>query len=303
LIGISLHTAFAQKNLYYRAVSFRHDNDINFFSDKYYTSGIEIKWYSPVLHHSPINNILLPGDTASLVVYAITITHHIYTPEDIFTADIVPNDHPYSSYMLFGEMKEQYNPEKHRKMTSSFQIGVIGPVVGGEIIQNSLHDRITIADPVKGWHNQIQNDLCLQYMAQYEQGLINGKFVGLYSNLQMELGIPQTQAITGLKTRLGLFSPFYSGPETYQSNAWYLYGFTEANLHVVNYNAVLQGGLFNKNNHHVLYNMNHTFWDFRYGGTFVYKNFSATYGVEINSPIFTTALWHRWSEVIFVLAF
>lgn len=293
----------AQNSNYYRAVGFRHDNDINFFTDQYFTSGVQIQWYSPVLKRSPVNKILLPDGSGAVSVYAITLTHHMYTPNKIFTPEIVPYDHPYAAYFLIGQLKETYNVQKKLKKTSSFQLGWIGPQTGGEVFQNTLHKHISIADRAEGWDNQIRGDPCFQYSAQFENGMLALSHLELISNLQIQLGVPRTQAMVGMQVRTGYFVPYFRGPETLGVETWQFWGFSEINLHVVNYNAVLQGGFFNKNNPYTLDNVNRTFWHLRYGAAFVFKKFGIKYAVDINSPTFTTALWHHWSEITFILAF
>ena len=113
-------TAVGQDSLRYHAFSFRHDNDINFFTDCYYTSGVELRWYAPALKHSPVNYILVPSPKGSITVYALMLTHNMYTPKKIFTPNLVPFDHPYSAYLLLGQVKESYHSHRQIKVTSSF---------------------------------------------------------------------------------------------------------------------------------------------------------------------------------------
>lgn len=294
-------TSIGQDSLRYHAFSLRHDNDINFFTDCYFTSGVELRWYTPALKHSPLHYILIPSPKGSITVYALMLTHNMYTPKKIFTPDLVPFDHPYSAYLLLGQMKESYHSRRQMKVTSSFQIGFIGPLAGGDAIQTTLHKNISIADPAEGWDNQIQNDLCLQYAARLENGIFMYPHLELLSNIQFELGVPRTQAILGMKLRIGEMWSYFDGPETSGTQIWQLYGFMEANVHIVNYNAVLQGGFFNENNKHVLYNVNKIYGHFRYGITAVYQRYSVRYGVNINSRTFSTGLWHHWSELTLVV--
>lgn len=292
-----------QDTLRYHAFGLRHDNDINFFTDCYFTSGVELKWYWPQLSKSPLKYIMLPTSKGALTVYALTLTHHMYTPKEIFTPNLVPFDHPYSAYILMGQMQESYNAERKFKTTSWFQLGMIGPVAGGKAIQTVLHRNISIADPAEGWDNQIQNDICIQYTAEIENALWILQHLELISKVKFDLGVPRTQAIAGIMLRGGEMMPYFRGPETLGLKQWQFYGFTEMNLHLVNYNAVLQGGLFNHHNVHVLYNVNRYFWHFRYGATVVHKKFSVRYAVDVNSPTFATGRWHHWSELTLVLAY
>lgn len=303
LFCLSGLTSIGQDSLRYHALSLRHDNDINFFTDCYFTSGVELQWYSPAFKHSPFNYILLPSPKGTYTVYAVMLTHNMYTPKRIFTSALVPYDHPYSSYLLFGQLKESYNSIKKNKLTSSFQIGFIGPLAGGDAIQTTLHKNISIADPAEGWQHQIQNDVCLQYAAGIEHGLVVRQHVELLSHIRFELGIPRTQAVLGLMLRVGEMMSYFKGPETLGLKSLQLYGFTEVNLHLVNYNAVLEGGFFNEDNAHVLYNVNKIYGHFRYGITAVYHQFSMRYGVNVNSRTFSTGLWHHWSELTFVVGF
>ncbi len=287
----------------YHAASLRHDNDINFSTDCYFTSGVEIHWVAPFIKKSPLNYLLLPAPKKATSYYALIITHHMYTPKKIFTPDVVPHDHPYSAYLLVGQSKTSYNPLKKNKITSSIQLGIIGPVAGGYEIQTVLHRNISIADPAEGWQNQIQNDLLLQYQAQLENAIIDLKYLELISNLRVDLGLPQTQAVVGVSMRSGWFTDYFFGPETLGIKKWQAYGFVAGDMHLVAYNAVLQGGLFNPNNKHVLNDVNPVFWHLRYGVSVVHKKLSVRYEVNVNTPTFAQALWHHWSAITIMVAF
>jgi len=111
-----------QDTLRYHAFGLRHDNDINFFTDCYFTSGVELKWYWPQLIKSPLKYIMLPTAKDAVTVYGITLTHHMYTPKQIFTPNLVPFDHPYSAYILLGQIQESFQPDKKLKTIATFPL-------------------------------------------------------------------------------------------------------------------------------------------------------------------------------------
>jgi len=279
------------------------DNDINFLIDRYYSSGVVLGLYINGLKKSPVNYLLFPSTENEKNYYSMSIRHNMYTPEKTLTPDIVANDHPYATYFLIGGMKTTFNSEKLLKRTSMLEIGFIGPLAGGEQIQNILHDNISYAQHSKGWHNQIQNDFCLQYSASLEKGIINlpvWEIIGFFS---VSVGIPHTEAQFGGYTRLGLFNDYFEGISIDISPDLSFWVEMSGSIFLVNYNATLQGGAFNQNNVHVIDPINSTLIQGTIGGAIEYKRVSAKYGMVVRSPEFSTAFWHRWAHLAISFAF
>ncbi len=279
------------------------DNDIVFLIDRYYSSGIELSLYSDWIKKSPIDILLIPHGKNEIVYYSLSIKHRMFTPERTLTPKVIYDDHPYSTYFLMGNQKTSYNLDSRIKITSRLELGVIGPVAGGETIQNKLHDNIPIAQHSEGWHNQVKNDLCIQYSASIEKGVIHLPMVEANCFLSASLGVPHTDAHIGGNLRFGIFDDYFKGIGIDISPDFNIWLTISGAFYLVNYNATLQGGTYNQDNVHTINPINNTLLHGKIGGVIQYKRMSAEYGMEVRSPEFSTAYWHRWGHLVIAFAF
>jgi len=293
----------AQLNSAPTIIQFTHDNDIVFRRDRYYSSGIKLMLYAQFIKKSPLNKILLPSDKSEIVYYALGITSNMYTPEATLTPDIQYNDHPYANYILLGNFKISYNPEKRIKKTSGIELGWIGPATGGEFFQNSLHKNISIAISSEGWHNQIKNDICVQYSAVIEKGVLNLEWLELVGFIGSKLGVPHTEANIGSYLRIGYFADYFKGLAVDVLEDWQAWLYCSGSFYLVNYNASLQGGSFDQTSVYTINNINNLLTHARFGGVVQFKQLSIDYGMEVSSPEFYGAYWHRWGHIEFRYAF
>jgi len=280
------------------------DNDMTYFTDHYYSSGVMLNLFAPFMEHSPLNALLLRdrgGDAKSY--YALTFTHHMYTPIYIDTLSNRVIDHPFAAYILLGNRKEIFNPGKRHKLVSEFQLGVIGPVAGGQAFQNTLHDHISFAGRVKGWDTQVDNDLCMQYNFLYEKGLVKGKWFDLDAYTGGKLGVPHTEAQIGTGFRIGLMDDYYRTIGTGPDEKLQIWFFCNGDVNLVAYNAVLQGGLLHPGEAKILRKINPVIWHTLFGGTLIYKNLKFELAQEVISRVFPNALWHRWAYVKVMVGF
>jgi len=278
-------------------------NDMTFFTDRYFSSGVNAKFYAPFMEKSVFNKIMLPHRKDALNYYALTLVHHLYTPVYYDTISHRTIDHPFAAYLLFGNRKESFSAIHREKVISELQFGVIGPLAGGRTFQNTLHEHISFADPVNGWDKQIGNDICLQYSALYEKGFADAGWFELNGAGGIKLGIPHTEAQAGLYGRIGYFDDYFrhigiNGKKDLQ--VWF---FCSGNAMLVAYNAVLQGGIFNEQESDAIQSINHVVWHGSYGGTLIYKSIKLEIAQEVISPTFQTGLWHRWAYASLMVGF
>lgn len=278
-------------------------NDMTFFTDQYFSSGVDIKVYAPFFDKSPFNKILLPNPKDALNYYALTAVHNLYTPIYYDTISHREIDHPFAAYLLFGIRKESFSEAKRLKVTSELQLGLIGPAAGGEVFQNTLHEYIPIAGHVAGWENQIGNDICVQYSAMLEKGLVNFNCFELNATGGVKIGIPHSEVGMGMYFRGGYFDDYFSHIGFSRKNALQIWLFCAGDINFVAYNAVLDGGLFSHQNSYALQTINHYLLHSRFGGTLAYKTMKFEIAQEVNSPSFPSALWHRWAYISLMLGF
>jgi len=276
---------------------------MTFFTDHYYSNGVELKVYAEFMSKSPFNFILLPHGKESKVYYSFILTHKIFTPIEIYTPQVHGIDHPYASYFLLGSQKESFNYRKRNKITSTFQIGVMGPISGGGYFQNTLHRNISIAEHVEGWDTQVGNDFCIQYSVMLEKGVVNLHWLEVNAYAGAKLGIPHTEAQLGSYLRLGKFDDYFKNIGISASTKWQLWLFVMGDIFLVNYNAAIQGGAYNQGIGRTLPISNSNVWHTRFGGTLVYKKLKLEIGQEVITPTFPTALWHRWAYASLMVGF
>ncbi len=270
---------------------------MTFFTDRYYSSGVKLTVHSTHFKKSPLNKLLLPHNEESKVYYGLSMVHNLYTPLKIFYTRVPVLDHPYLSYLLLGSSKHSYNSKKRLKLFSEFQLGLMGPITGGEHIQTTIHENVDFADPAKGWDSQIQNDVCIQYTAEIEKGLINLSWFEANAFMGARLGVPHTEARVGTYMRWGIFDDYFQGKAVDGNSDFQVWVFCSGQYYVVNYNAALQGGTYNTDNVHVLYTINKNLMHLKFGGALVYKSIQVEIAQEVRSPEFPTGLWNRWAQL------
>ncbi len=278
-------------------------NDMTYFTDRYFSSGIRMNLYAPFMAKSPFNKIMLPHSKSSQNYYALTFTHNMYTPDYIDTLSDRSIDHPFAAYFLMGNRKESYNTIRRFKVTSELQLGFIGPLAGGKVFQNTLHEYIPIAGHVSGWENQINNHVCFQYSSLFEKGIADAHWLEVNAYAGAKLGIPHTEAQTGIFFRFGYFDDYFRNIGINKSKTWQIWLFCAGDANYVIYNAVLQGGIINHKDSYTLQTINPLIWHTRFGGTLVYKTLKFEIAQEVASPSFPTGLWYRWAYISLMVGF
>lgn len=279
------------------------DNDMTFYTDRYYSSGVRLDVGIPAFKKSPVNKLLIPHSEGSVCYYALSLVHHLYTPEKIYSHPVPQSDHPYLSYMLLGSSKQAFNKPQRLMHFSELQIGLMGPVTGGEYIQTTIHENVPFADPPEGWDSQIQNDVCLQYTAVIEKGLVNLPWFEANAFLGGTIGSPHTNAHLGSYLRAGKFEDYFTGKPEDGTSVWQLWVYCSGLFYLVNYDASLQGGTYNQDNVHVIRDINQQLIHFRFGGALVFKQLKLELSQEVRSPEFPAGLWSRWVRLMISFRF
>jgi lipid A 3-O-deacylase len=144
-------------------------------SDRDYTNGLRLGWLSPALTE------MAPGLVAATTVptffgeapassvirrVAVSVGQNLYTPEDTLAIQPIYNDRPYAAW-LYASFALQYTykrpdpntgkDEPVRLDTLQFDLGVVGPLAGGDFVQNNWHTLIGV-EPTYGWANQLHNE-------------------------------------------------------------------------------------------------------------------------------------------------
>ena len=203
--------------------------------------------------------------------YTFYLGHSMYTPGDIsLTADqIPPGQRPYAAWLYFGFYRELFASDG-RYWRYGLDLGCIGPCAQGEQLQTLIHRNITHSPIPRGWDAQVRNELGVVFRYEYVPGSWQPlPYLEVTPHFQFGAGNFQTYAGTGAMLRLGKFRSNYltqwhsnhplealAAAEGVKSDAGWqlwkrkddfdLYWFLRLHGDVVAYNALQQGGMFNR---------------------------------------------------------
>lgn len=191
------------------SLAFIVENDVFASTDRNYTSGLKLSYVSG-LRTEPgptrwLAGALLGAGAEDRVRFGLAVGHSIFTPEDIDTAEPLPDQHPYAGW-LYGGFSLLVESESTLD-TLVLELGVVGPDAGGERVQKNVHEIIDSDEPL-GWDNQLRNEFggVLTYDRKW-RALATWEGLGLGAdftpNAGFSLGNVLTQATLGLTLRLG----------------------------------------------------------------------------------------------------
>jgi hypothetical protein len=285
-----------------RIVSIGFENDIFNNTDYYYTNGIRFSYISPVFASSPFAAAMIPYRRASLSYHGMNAIQNMYTPTNPDTTVILEGDRPFSAYLIFGHFKNTLDHQRHYRIFTELQAGLIGPGSLGGFIQDQIHDI-----PPVGWQNQVQNDLVLNYSVLLEKGLFNRRHFDLNIYTGGQVGTLYTNAGGGIRLRAGWMDPYFSMPAASlrsnkagkQAENWQFGIFATASAKAVGYDATLQGGLFNKSSSYTIPPEDIQRLTFQSSaGIFAsYYGWGLLLEQHYITPEFRDALHHRWGEI------
>jgi hypothetical protein len=229
-----------QSNRYFRI---NYENDFFTASDRYYTQGYQLELVIPWLRKNPVNHLLLRLNNSEQK-YGLLFENLGYIPTSIKEAGIQYGDRPYAATMALKSFIVSTDTLHKSRLSSSLVVGMTGPVALGNEIQTGIHRWIGDEIP-QGWHNQIRNDVVLDYELAYEKQLYRFHTIATVNlDTKAHLGTFNTFASAGINAALGILnSPFSSIKNKKKFTA---YVFTQPRIKVIGYDASLQGGLFTK---------------------------------------------------------
>ena len=181
-------------------------------NDRHYTHGMRYSWTSDE-HRLPAwwcqlscRLTFLPQSGA--VRTSLAVGQSMFTPEDITTNALQPNDRPYAGWLYFSGgfvIEDSAHKDLH---TVEFTAGIIGPQSYADETQIRWHELIGSPRP-DGWSNQLSNEpgLILSYerKRRYElpMGIALAPETDLTPHFAVNLGNVRTDASFGLTFRLG----------------------------------------------------------------------------------------------------
>lgn len=216
----------AEAKMHFGSLTVYMEND-KFFagSDKHYTNGFKLtalsRNLSPELREAPAwaNTIAdwLPTERVNKTAQAddgtdaigrklgFSIGQNIYTPEDIVTTALVPDDRPYAAW-LYGSLAVHLQTER-RLDVFEVSLGIVGESALGREIQNGWHKIIGV-DEVLGWDNQLFDEPGIIIAYEQRRRFVTGDAsrgwgADLIPHAGVSLGNVATYANAGAQVRFG----------------------------------------------------------------------------------------------------
>ena len=278
------------------------DNDLFLFKDYYYTQGAFFYYVNPAFRKNPANHILFRLKNADNY-YGLGLIQEIYTPKDIVDTLLNLVDRPYAGTLFLRSFSVSSNPKKLLKLTSQFDLGVMGPLAGAYQAQRYIHDWLDLGWP-NGWDFQIENRPYINYDLEIEKGviLVPG-ILDASANSRVRVGNIHDDLQLGAQFRIGRLNNQFKGHHL--SNKKYseerdlqAYLFGGINGSAVLYNATLMGGIVAPKEERFSFNEIENLVGEIYGGVFMnYKFLGAGMQVHWKSKEFEYGEKHGWGRI------
>lgn len=217
-------------------------------TDRYYTNGLRIDYFYTKEHKAKFPSSLLLNISDNNNIYGWGMAQFMFTPKNIAVPDIQYNDRPYAGALYSIHSLQSIDKIKKIKVTSEIRLGVIGPLSFAKETQTWAHRVINYTKPF-GWHNQVPNDIILNYNINIEKQMLQlSKKILLVGIIETFSGTTYNAAGAGFMLRVGKFNNYFDEISVAQTkkNKSQLYVFMKPVARVVLSNALLQGGLLNQ---------------------------------------------------------
>jgi len=165
----------------------RFENDLFNSTDRFYTNGIKLNWFSPDLNwfedlnwmqqQGTLQDItrsmfsLLPyhDDETRQGNFAVSIGQMMYTPNDTVTSELILSERPYAGW-LYGGMA--FHSKNYRVLDSfEIQLGFTGRWSLAKQAQDLVHS-IRGIPKANGWSNQIKTEPGLMLVYDHKYRLV-----------------------------------------------------------------------------------------------------------------------------------
>lgn len=218
-------------------------------TDRYYTNGMRIDYfYTKKQKAKFLSSLLLNISDNNNNIYGWGLAQFMFTPKNIAVPNIQYNDRPYAGALYSIHSLQSIDKIKKIKVTSEIRLGVIGPLSFAKETQIWAHGVINYTKPL-GWHNQVPNDIILNYNISIEKQMLQpSKKILLVGIIETFSGTTYNAAGVGFMVRVGKFNDYFDEISVSQTkkNKSQLYVFMKPVARVVLSNALLQGGLLNQ---------------------------------------------------------
>ncbi len=247
-----------------RALVISLEND-KFFSgsDRHYTQGARItalydagatSWATEKARKAlRMFSEKITGDEARL---AVSFGQDMFTPEDILTPALIPNDRPYAAWTYLAASfhvidvapNDTGGQTRQNSLIAEVSLGIVGPSAQGEMLQNGWHDVINVPR-AQGWANQLHDEPGLNFAFEWRRKFWHESWIDVVPRAALVLGNVHTHVSIGTTFRIGPNLPDDFGHDLIRaasgnvakSSGFSTYLFASADTRVVARNIFLDG--------------------------------------------------------------
>lgn len=278
-----------------KAYKFIYENDFFDATDYYYTQGVRWEFIFPFLRKNPVNHILLHLKNSDHDLFGVAPNQDCYTPLSIRRDTVFTGQRPFAGAIYLSFFRSSNDEQRQQRLFSEVDVGGVGPCSHCEETQKNIHKWLVNIQPL-GWQFQVSNDIALDYVLNYEKGILDKKQLDLIAFANTRAGTLYDYAGGGIKMRIGYMENYFK--PAHFSKHIQLYAFISSEARAVGYNATMQGGMFQKKNVYVLESneISRALVRSSLGAVFTYKKISLEYTKTYESPEFEHALAHGWGH-------
>jgi len=190
---------------------FEFANDSNFSSDNQFTNGFTIQKYSTIsgdfddlqgvrTFGKGLARKFLPQNSDLVYRKGIIVGQIMGTPEAIEEVDIILDDAPYLGMLAAQGSWIAFDDTRLTGFATT--IGIVGEYSFAEEVQKGVHSLIDATEP-QGWHNQLDNELVLNFHFMKKRKLWNKPSFDGALEFDLSVGNFFTGLDVGIETRIG----------------------------------------------------------------------------------------------------
>ncbi|MBW2962023.1 lipid A deacylase LpxR family protein [Mesonia aestuariivivens] len=286
---------------YQHQLNFGTDND--FFAvftnkDRSYTFGVNAAYRFIPKEENFITKIL-PNKKHSF--HDISIHLEAYTPNYNFETGVPNGERPFAGW-AYTTLATRYIYEKSF-VTLKADVGVLGDISQAGTIQNWFHENVSGDTVLKGWENQIPNQLGVNLKANYFHDIIGNSWYNIFGSGEASLGNVRTYIIPKIYMRIGRFYELGKTTSLNNSilqpkNAIEYFIQASAGYKLIAYDATLQGNIFSDSqDNRTTDDIDHTTFHANFGAYAAYHRFNLGVIYHFNSGEIANIKTHSYVSI------
>jgi lipid A 3-O-deacylase len=259
-IGVTGPGYTQQPGTYKHLLRGYEDNDIINIpgkgTDRGYSNGTRLDYF--LVNNKPtlffLNRIMPKAGDSSINTFGFSLMQVIYTPKNILKRIPDRNDFAYSGGLFATHSLLSANAINKYSWQTEVMLGVMGPPSLAKDAQLQAHKIVGIVRPA-GWDYQLKTDPLLNVSVAGEKELLHfGKMVEGIGGARVFAGTAMNGVSLYSLIRIGKMTPYFNGYISQFSTQrglkgrWQIYGIIRPAVDWVLSNALIDGGVFNRNN-------------------------------------------------------